>query len=168
MQSHQSELPFPKNTVRRLFKNPLFRHLTVKELKEFEECLRQRSDNCEFSAIQAIRHQVVQIQQRIMSKRQIMEQLNPQTVEQIEEFLKLHEEIEVLKALKFVTEMSACMSISTNQNALNSHKNASLVTKHMFISSSCFKVSPDGKVQRSRRETSIAKWDPIPEDFIVT
>ena len=167
MSSSQVILPFPKTPITRLFKNPNLELKDVTELREFEESLRQHSDNYELYAIRNTRHSVAQIRQRIISKKHAMEQLN-QSIQDIDEYLKLHNELEDLIAHKFVTEMSACMSVSTNERANTLHKNAAFSSKYMLKASNYFQVSNDGKIQRTRKVSSIAKWDPIPEDFIVS
>jgi hypothetical protein len=167
MSSGQVTFPFPSLPITTLFKNYNLWFIDITELRDFQKCLREHSDSSELYAIRNTHHSVAQIRQLIISKKNAMEQLN-HSIQDFDECLKLQEELNVLIAKQFVTEISACMSLSTNRRANMLHKNAAFVSKHMLKSSNYFKVSKDGKIKRIKEESSISKLESIPEDFIVS
>lgn len=158
---------FPKTPVTRLVRNTKIRLFSIRELRELNDDLRKNSDRYEMSRIQETKKQIAQIENKCKQMKEVLARFNPESIKQIDEAMKLRQEIDILEAQKFVLEISICMSMSTNQNANAIHKNAALVSKHMMKSSTCFKVTTDGKIKRSRKESAIANWEPIPEDFFV-
>jgi predicted lactoylglutathione lyase len=160
-----NQFPFPKTPVTRLPRNDKIRLFSIRELRELNDDLRKNSDRYEMSRIQETKKQIAQIENKCRQMKEVLILFNPESIKQIDEAMKLRQEIDILEAQKFVLEISTCMSMSTNQNANAIHKTAALVSKHMMKSSTCFQVTTDGKIKRARKVSSLANWEPIPEDF---
>ena len=156
-------MPFPKTPVTRLFRNSNFKMRDKQELRDFEQELRRGSDMDELYEIQQYQRSANNIAEKLIAKQEAIMKLAPIAIEMIDELLKLHQEIEELKAKKFIMEMSACISISTRRQADTCHRNAEYSSKYMLTSSSSFHVTHEGKISRKKKKSEIAQWKQILE-----
>jgi hypothetical protein len=134
-----------------------------RELRYFEQELRRGSDMDELYEIQQYQRSANNIAENLIVKQEAIMKLSPIAIEIIDELLKLHQEIEELKAKKFIMEISACISISTRSHADTCHRNAKYSSKYMLTSSRSFHVTDEGKISRKKKKSEIAQWKQILE-----
>jgi hypothetical protein len=152
--------PFPEIPISQLVTGFVgFKTNNITDLRNIEDYARKESDRKERYSIEAKIIAAYKLKQQVIAKQQ--------DIHQTESF-ENKQEIESLKALAFVTELSACMCMSMFDRAEKGHRMALYTSKHMLKSSSHFHVNSNGKIERKKQPASFAKWDPIPEDFTVS
>ncbi len=79
---------------------------------------------------------------------------------ELEKLKKMHEE---LSAQKFVTDFSACMSITTRQSCMIHHRNAYLLSKYMQKSPRRFHITDEGEISSIKKKSEVSDLDQIIE-----
>ena len=140
-----------------------FRKKTVDQQVLFKVSLREKDERIERQSFYQNQGFVEQLDRDIASLIEMMQNLSLNSDEDTDELVKLQNLLKELLAQKFVSELSACMSIATQRSCMILHRTADLSSKHMLKSSSRFEVTHDGEISRGKKKSELSDLDQIIE-----
>lgn len=172
------ELPFPKTKIGHLLRDELkkhsgtlerkerflyfFRGLPVGKQREFEEGIsreKRREEMQESRKKLQDAEEIGRVLLRLEEDISVLCFTSDDTAE-LAKLKKMHEE---LSAQKFVTDFSACMSITTRQSCMIQNRNAYLLSKYMQKSPRRFHITDEGEITSIKKKSEVSDLDQIIE-----
>ena len=171
------ELPFPQPQIGHLLRNELKNHKSPLEQKKFLDFFRglpvdKQREFEERICREKISEEMLELRKKLQDAEKIRRELlglekdisvlclTSDDTAELENLNKMHEE---LSAQKFVTDFSACMSITTRQSCMMQNRNAYLLSKYMQKSPRRFHITDEGEISSIKKKSEVSDLDQIIE-----
>jgi hypothetical protein len=139
-----------------------FRGLSVEKQREFEEEICREKRREEMQEVCKKMQDAEKIGRELFRLKKDISLLclTSDDTAELESLNRMHEE---LSAQKFVTDFSACMSITTRQSCMMQNRNAYLLSKYMQKSPRRFHITDEGEISSIKKKSEVSDLDQIIE-----